>query len=207
MDSSKKYLGAENPEKRQSARLDTYRRISVKDLKSGLIHKVTMLNHSKTGMYFETDSFLQPGTRVYIGIENSSQLEFIDEFECKMVEIAWRKKLKKSLYNYGYGVKLFLPDKAIEQKCEKQRKAVDKRKHPRKPFSNSVLYVAANQILSGLSKNISASGIFIESKTRLKVGQTVVLYINFQNRKRVKIKCRVIRTDHQGFGAKFLKKL
>jgi Tfp pilus assembly protein PilZ len=207
MDPSKKHLGAENPEKRQSARLDTYRRISVKDLKSGLIHKVTMLNHSKTGMYFETDSFLQPGARIYLVIENSSQVESIDEFECKLAEIAWRKKLEKSLYNYGYGVKLFLPDKAIEQKCEKQRKGVDQRKHPRKPFSNSVLYVADSQIFEGLSKNISASGIFIETEKRLKVGQTLVLSINFKNGKSVKMKCKVIWTNHQGFGVKFLKKL
>jgi Tfp pilus assembly protein PilZ len=207
MDLSEQHLGAENPEKRQSARLDDYRPISVKDLNVGLIHKATMLNYSKTGMYFETDSFLKPGTEIYLGIENSSQVEFIDEFECKLAEITWRKKLKKSFYNFGYGVKFFDADKAVEPKCKNQREGVDHRKHPRKPFSNSVLHVADNQILKGLSKNISASGIFIESKTRLKVGQTVVLYINFQNRKRVKIKCRVIRTDHQGFGAKFLKKL
>lgn len=158
-------------------------------------------------MYFETDSFLQPGTKVYLGIDSSSQVEFIDEFECKLAEITWRKKLKKSFYNCGYGVKFFLPDKAIEPKHENQTRDIDHRKHPRKHFANSVLYVADNQILNGISKNISASGIFIESKTRLKVGQTVVLSINFKNKKRVKMKCKVIRTNHQRFGVKFLKKL
>lgn len=50
MDPSEQHLGAENPEKRQGARLDDYRHISVKDLKAGFIHKATMLNYSKTGM-------------------------------------------------------------------------------------------------------------------------------------------------------------
>ena len=63
---------AENHENRENVRLDEYRPISVKDLKAGIFHKVTMLNHSKTGMYFESDSILQPGAEIYLGIEDSS---------------------------------------------------------------------------------------------------------------------------------------
>jgi hypothetical protein len=61
-----KHLMTKGHEKRQSCRLDEYRPISVKDLKAGIFHKATMLNYSKNGLYFETDSFLQPGTEIYI---------------------------------------------------------------------------------------------------------------------------------------------
>jgi Tfp pilus assembly protein PilZ len=201
-----KHLMTKSHEKRQSCRLDEYRPISVKDLKAGIFHKATMLNYSKNGLYFETDSFLQPGTEIYIRFDNSSYVSFADEFECKLAEIIWRKKLKESFYNYGYGVKL-ATDNVKEQKHENQREKIGSRKHPRKPYSKSVLYAANSQILEGTSVNLSYSGIFIKSKNKLSVGQTVILSLPSKTEKRLKIRGEVVWSNHEGFGVKFLKKM
>jgi Tfp pilus assembly protein PilZ len=204
---NEKHLMTQNLENRKNARLDEYRPISVKDLKAGIFHKATMINYSKSGMYFETDSILQPGTEIYLGIENSSDASFVDEFECNLAEIIWRKKLKKSFYNYGYGIKFISTDNTKEQKCGNQRKEIDSRKHPRKAYSKSVLYAANNQILEGTSQNISFSGIFIKTKNKLCVGQTVILSLPSKTKKRLKIRGEVVRSNHEGFGVKFLKKM
>lgn len=196
----------ENHQKRKHARLDEYRPISVKDLKAGICHKATMLNYCKNGMYFESDSFLAPGAEIYLGIEDSSCASFVDEFECKLARIIWRKKLKKSFYNHGYGVKFISVDEINEPKCGKQNKSIDTRQHLRKQYTKSVLYAADNQIAEGRSKNISSSGIFLKTKDKLRVGQKIILSLPSKAKKGLKIWGEVVWSNHEGFGIKFLKK-
>ena len=98
------------------------------------------------------------------------------------------KKLKKSFYNYGYGIKFISADNTKEQKCGNQREEIESRKHPRKPYSKSVLYVANNQILEGMSQNISLSGIFLKTKDKLRVGQTIFLSLPSKTKKGLKIR-------------------
>lgn len=207
MAQNERNLDTQNQEKRNNVRLDEYRPISVKDLKSGISHKVTMLNHSKNGMYFETDSIMEPGTEIYLDIVNSPEVSFADEYACKRAEIIWRKKLKKSFYNYGYGVKFISADSTKEQKCGNQREKIDSRKHLRKPYSKSVIYAVDNQILEGTSQNLSLSGTFIKTKGKLRVGQTVILSLPSKDKKRLKIKGEVVWSNDEGFGLKFLKNL
>jgi hypothetical protein len=170
MAQTKKEVIAENYEKRENVRLDEYRPISVKDLNAGIFYKATMLNYSKNGIYFETDSILEPGAEIYLGIEDSSHASFVDEFECKLARIIWRKKLKKSFYNYGYGVKFISADNTNEHKCGNQKKDIDTRKHSRKQYTKSVLYAADNQILEGTSQNINFMLLITKFwKVRLKI--------------------------------------
>jgi len=187
--------------------MDESRSISVKDLKAGIFHKVTMLNYSKTGMYFESDSILEPGAEIYLGIENSSDVSFADEYEGRCAEIVRRKKLKKSFYNYGYGVKFISADNTIEQECGNQSEKIDSRKHQRKPYSKSVIFAVDNQILEGTSGNISLSGIFIKTKEKFEVGQIIILSLPSKTKKRLKIKGEVAWSNRDGFGVKFLKNL
>ena len=204
---NEEHLTTENQEKRDNVRLDEYRPISVKDLKAGIFHKVTMLNHSKNGMYFETDSILEPGAEIYLGIENASQVSFANEYEGKRAEIIWRKKLKKSFFNYGYGVKFISAENPKEQKSEHQREKIDSRKHLRKSYSKSVIFAVDNRILEGTAENISLSGIFIKTKDKFRVGQTIILSLPSKTKKRLKIKGEVAWSNDEGFGVKFLKNL
>jgi len=193
-------------ENRKNARSDEFRLISVKDMKAGVSHKATMLNFSKDGMYFEADSILQPGTEIYLGIENSSNALFADQFECQLAEIIWRKKLKRSFYNYGYGIKFISVDNTKEQKYKNQREGIDERKYPRKPSSKSVHYAANNQILKGTSENISFSGILIKTKNKLSIGQTIVLSLPSKTKKRLQIRGEVVWSNDEGCGVKFVRK-
>ena len=202
-----KKLIADNYERREKVRLDEYRPISVKELKAGICHKATMLNYNKNGMYFESDSLFAPGAEVYLGIEDSLHISFFDEFEFKHARIIWRKKLKKSFYNYGYGVKFISVDDTNEQKCGKQKEGIDTRKHSRKKYAKSVLYAVDNQIAEGRSKNISPSGIFLKTKDKLRVGQKIILSLPSKAKKGLKIRGEVVWSDHEGFGIKFLKKM
>lgn len=205
---------AQNQEKRHNARLDEHRKISVKDLKAGIFHKATMLNYSKNGMYFETDSIMEPGTEIYLGVEDSSDVALADEYECRRAEIMWRKKLKKSFFNYGYGIKFFSEDDKKEQKSANQNEKIDppsenadSRKQSRKPYSKSVVYAVNNQILEGTTQNISLSGIFIKANKKFRVGETVILSLPSKTKKRLKIKGEIAWSSDEGFGVKFIKNL
>ena len=203
---NEKQRATQNLENRKNARLDEFRPISVKDMKAGISHKATMLNYSKDGLYFETDSLLQPASRVYLGFENSPGALFADEFECKLAEIIWRKKLKRSFYAYGYGIKFIADDNPKEQKAENQREGIEERKYPRKPSAKSVHYAANNQILKGRSQNISFSGILIKTKNKLSVGQAVILSLPSSAKKRLQIRGEVVWSNYEGFGVKFVRK-
>ena len=207
MAQNEKHLKTQNQEKRNNVRLEEYRPISVKDLKAGIFHQVTMLNQSKSGMYFETDSILELGAEIYLGIENSPGVSFADEYEGKRAEIIWRKKLKKSFYNYGYGVKFISADNPKEQKCGNREAKTDSRRHRRKPYSKSVIFAVDNQILEGTSENLSISGTFIKSKKKFSIGQTIILSLPTRTKKRLKIKGEVVWSNQEGFGVKFLKNL
>jgi Tfp pilus assembly protein PilZ len=197
---------APDPENRKNARSDEFRPISVKDLKAGISHKATMLNSSKDGLYFETDSLLQEGTQIYLGIENSSNALFADEFECKLAEIIWRKKLKRSFYAYGYGIKFMAAAKPKEKKGENQREGIEERKYPRKPSSKSLHYAANRQILKGTSKNISFSGILIKTENKLSVGQTIILSLPSKKKNSLQLRGEVVWSSPEGFGVKFVRK-
>jgi hypothetical protein len=96
----------ENLENRDTARMDHISFLQVQDIESGKIHKARMFNYSKEGVYFESDSVLNPGTQIYIGIQDSPYASMPDVLEYHLAQIMWQKKLKDSFFRFGYGVKL-----------------------------------------------------------------------------------------------------
>jgi hypothetical protein len=203
---------AENLENRESARLDHVSSVQVQDIESGKIHKARMFNFSKEGVYFESDSVLNPGMQIYVGIQNSPFASLPDVLEYHRAEIMWRKKLKDSFFRFGYGVKLAsLSEKQDLKPAHKQDlnssdnpQARDLRKHTRRPYDKFTLFTTQNGIFEGSIKNISSSGVFIMSKSTLKVGQTLTLVLPFKNGKDVKVKGQIVWTNAEGFGIKFL---
>ena len=197
----------ENTEKRESVRLEEYQPISVENLKDGILHKAIMRNQSKTGLYFEYDSLLQPGARIYLATQVSSGASSANEFECNLAEIIWRNKLKKSFYTYGYGVQFISADKLQEKEGKNKKEVVDSRKHPRKPYVQPVLFAADDRILKGTTKNLSLSGIFLQSKNEFEVGQKIILSLPTRSKKRLKFSAEIIWTNDEGYGVKFVKKI
>ena len=194
----------ENLENRDSARIDHTSSLQVKDLQSGKIHKARMFNYSKEGVYFESDSVLNPGMQIYIGIQNSPYASLPDVLEYHRAEIMWRKKLKHSFFRFGYGVKLVSLSNKRDLELNDINKTKDLRKHPRRPYNKSTLLATQNEIFEGSIKNISSSGFFIKAKKALEVGQILTLALPFKNGKEVKVKGQIVWMNDEGFGVKFL---
>ena len=194
----------ENLENRDSARIDHTSSLQVKDLQSGKIHKTKMFNYSKEGVYFESDSVLNPGIQIYIGIQNSPYASLPDVLEYHRAEIMWRKKLMDSFFRFGYGVKLGSLSNKQDLKLNDTKKTKDLRKHPRRPYNQSTLFATQNGIFEGSIKNISSSGVFIMAKKAFEVGQILTLVLPFKNGKEVKVKGQIVWTNDEGFGIKFL---
>ena len=197
----------QNTEMRESARLDKFLPIAVEDLKTGTTHGAKMRNYSKTGMYFESDSILQLGAKIYVGPVDSSQISMADGFECRPAEIVWRNKLKKSFYNYGYGVQFISADTSRDKKQKNKIEKIDSRKHTRKSYVRSVLFAANEQIMKGSAKNLSLSGLFLQTKKDLEVGQKITLSLPTKSKKIIKLRAEVIWFNDEGCGIKFTKKI
>ena len=194
----------DNFENRNSTRINHTSSLEVKDLRSGNIHNAKMFNYSREGVYFESDSVLNPGTQIYIGIQDSPFASLPDVLEYHLAQIMWQKKLKDSFFRYGYGVKLTSFADKQDSKSKDIKRTKDSRKHPRRPYDQFTLFTSKDGILEGSIKNISSSGVFLTANSTLEVGQILTLVLPFKDGKDVKVKGEIVWANDDGFGVKFL---
>ena len=191
-------------EKRNTARVDYQCLVTVEDLQVGRIYRAKMLNYSENGLYFETDRLLQPGEAVFIGIEDSTLESLADTYKCYRAKIMWRKKLTTSSFYYGYGVKYTVDYNKRYMQINGEKDLRDIRRHARKTYSRPVFFISENRRYGGFTENISAAGAFIKTHERLGVGQVLILGIPLKKEKKAKIRGKVVWSNPQGFGVKFL---
>ena len=194
----------DNPENRKNARIRYKSPVTIENLKAGIIYQARMLNFSKFGLYFEADSLLGLGDEVFIGIEYSPYADSQDTYECVRAKIMWRRELPTSFFKYGYGVKYSIDYDKQKSRNGSLKIVEDQRKHVRMRYAKSIIFATRNKTLNGIAKDISPSGVFIETGHRLEVGQTVTLTIPLKNDRYAKIKSEIIWTGPEGFGVKFL---
>ena len=194
----------DNPENRNNARIQHKSPVTIENLKAGIIYQARMLNFSKYGLYFETDSLLRLGDEVFIGIEYSPYTDDRDTYECMRAKIMWRRELPTSFFKFGYGVKFSIDYDKQKSRNGNLKIVEDQRRHSRKRYARSIFFSTQNKTLSGITKDISPSGVFIETQHRLKVGQSVTLIVPLKTAKNAKIKGEVIWAGPEGFGVKFL---
>jgi Tfp pilus assembly protein PilZ len=194
----------DNPENRNNARIKYKSPVTIENLKAGIIYQARMLNFSKYGLYFEADSLLGLGDEVFIGIEYSPYADSQDTYECVRAKIMWRRELPTSFFKYGYGVKYSIDYDKQKLRNGSLKIVEDQRKHVRKRYSKHIIFSTQNKILSGITKDISPSGVFIETQDRLQVGQTVTLVVPLKNDRKAKIQSEIIWAGPDGFGVKFL---
>ena len=194
----------ENPENRDNARIKYKSPVTIENLKAGIIFQARMLDFSKHGLYFETDSLLRLGDEVFIGIEYSPYADSHDTYECLRAKIMWRRELSTSFFKYGYGVRYSIDYDKQKSRSGSLKIVEDQRKHTRKRYSKSIIFSTQNEILNGITKNISPSGVFIETHHRIEVGQIVSLVVPLRNAKNARIKGEVVWSGPAGFGVKFL---
>jgi Tfp pilus assembly protein PilZ len=198
---------AQNPEKRNTVRLNNNIPIHVKDLKAGMIFKAKMFNYCKNGFYFETDNVLGLGTEIYIGMQKLSTPHSSGIYELHRAIIIRCKKLVASFSNYGYGAIFIIPPKKSNIRENSLKDNKELRKHQRKAYSKPVSFATQDRIFEGLTKNVSPSGVYLESKENFEVGQIITLAMPFKNEKKFKIKGEVVWSDGRGFGIRFLGKV
>ena len=162
---------ADNPENRDNARIRYKSPVTIENLKAGIIYQARMLNFSKYGLYFETDSLLGLGDEVFIGIEYSPYADSHDTYECLRAKIMWRRELPTSFFKYGYGVKYSIDYDKQKSRSGSLKIVEDQRKHRSESVIPSrIIFSTQNEILNGITKNISPSGVFIETHHRIEDG-------------------------------------
>ena len=77
---------------------------------------------------------------------------------------------------------------------------MNKRINQRKPYSGHIFFVAKNGFNEGRLKDFSKSGLFINSKARLSVGEIITMALPFVSGKRIKCKGQIMRSTKDGFG-------
>ena len=191
--------------------------VSQENLDSGVFTYCTMYNYSKDGLYFESNTRLNPGEEIFIGIENSPYCPDPNVYECYHAIIRWRKQISDSNYKFGYGIKFYNPDARASSTAQKVCETGDlqpedvkpdkeQRKHTRYPYNKSINYFAQNKRFEGVIKNICRSGAFIQSGHRFAVGDKLSMVLPFVKKQDgAMVKGEVIWTDKQGFGVKFKK--
>jgi len=76
----------------------------------------------------------------------------------------------------------------------------DKRFNQRRAYSGRIFFVAKNGFNEGSLKDFSRSGLFINSKARLSVGEVITMALPFLRGKKVKCKGQIKRRTKEGFG-------
>ena len=77
----------------------------------------------------------------------------------------------------------------------------------RKGFARDISFSVQDREYKAICKDISSSGIFIQTDEVFSVGQTVILNIPFSDSSReLKVPAEIIRVSNNGIGLKFMKK-
>jgi len=196
-----------NHEVRNNTRFEHESPVTYKDLKTGTTYDAIMYNYSNDGLYFETDLILHTGDEIDIGIVNSPYSSSSGVYECYFAKIIRRSELAygSSRYFYGYGAKFM---RASDKESDDLRNGIFTRKHKRKTYSKYINFTTNNRFYMGIIRDISRTGIFIETKGTFSSAQTLMLAIPFSNKKKnVIVSGEVVRSNDEGFGVKFKSKV
>ena len=112
----------------------------------------------------------------------------------------WRKELKEdSHFFYGYGCQI--KQRKSPERSEPSR---EDRRHPRRPFNKPVRFAIEDRVSEGLASDISPSGVLVKSGRQPRAGQVVTLRIPDKTGKGLIVKGRVVWSNGDGFGLKFI---
>jgi Tfp pilus assembly protein PilZ len=178
-----------------------------------------IFNISRDGLYFESDQTLYEGEEIYIAHKNPAPTGINSE-NCTRVEIKWRQNLQNSAYQYGYGVKFREPDNPLVKSIDKNklirqniqenhaRYTNEPRAHLRELYRKEIVFIAKDTEYRGLITDISRGGAFIQTRTKMSLGQRIDLCIQGDKScKDVNIKGWVVRLSPNGVGVKFDRRL
>jgi hypothetical protein len=191
-------------EDRDDTRFDHISLLRVSDLSSGEVYEAKMLNYSNGGINFVSNSLLQKGAKIYICMQKSPYAQSSGVLEYYTGEIMWRKYLKRSFFDYSYGIQLISGSSNQDLDSNKARKEKVSKRHPRKSIFQNIRFDTDKGNFMGRTRNISASGVFIATEEKLKVGQSLKLKLPLKS-KIAEITGQIVWLNKEGFGIKFKK--
>ena len=192
-----------NSERRDKARWTEIVPIKITENIAGTEHEARMLNYSKNGIYFESDSLIEEGTEIYIAIQNAASDLDGSDYSCLSAKIAWRKDLKEDAFFYfGYGA-FFTSNKTEEIGNHDTKSGENKRKHIRESFKKAILLSNEGNVYKGETADISSTGIFIKSEKKFKPEDEIAFIIPGTKRRSVILRGKVVWSNRNGFGLKF----
>jgi hypothetical protein len=197
-----------NPERRAKARLAHVAPINIRDIRTGATYQARMFNYSDTGIYFESDSLINPGSAVFVGILRAPHEKNPSDYNCYRGVITWREKLPEDAhFYYGYGIKFAPGHPSVDQGATDREPEKNKRKHPRTPLKKPIRFSDEKRVFKGWTGDISPSGVFVNSNPGFRPGQMITLAIPDKDGKDVLVRGQVVWSDEKGFGVKFIKKI
>lgn len=187
-------------ERRAGGRVAFKSPVKIKNLKTGAFCNARMVNYCDSGLNFESDSILDVGTEIMLGIENSPYSKGFDAFDVYRAKILWRKPIHSTFYNYGYGARL---RSSRQDDSLPVNGKVDMRKYPRRNCRLSVCFFSLSQPHQGVVKNFCPNGLFIETRKSFSVGQTIEMTVTDRKTDKLKLLSgEIVRLDPAGVGVR-----
>ena len=192
-----------NPENRDKARFEHVTAVTLENSEIGVQRSGRMYNYSDSGLYIESDHLLEPETEIRLGIANSPFAAEPDVYETFRGFIKWRRKLKDSVFYYGYGIEIIGAERAGDND---EGPGAGFRQQARVDYSISIKYELDNQIYIGTTENVSTGGVFIKTRYPVAVGQTVKIDIPVKKKGKIKrLTGKVTWSNRNGFGVQFIR--
>ena len=195
----------DNFDDRGAKRISLTTPLQVTDLTSGDIFEAKMLDYSENGISFASDGFFEKDTPVFFGILYPPDYVTSRILEYYKGTVMWRKDLKQSPLSYEYGIQLASESSKQDSNVKDAKTTKESRNHPRRPFARPLRFGIEKDTYNGSAKNISASGVFIATNEKLKVGQLLQLNLPLKKGEMVGIVGQIVWINDEGFGLKFIK--
>jgi hypothetical protein len=195
----------DNFDDRGAKRISLTTPLQVTDLTSGDIFEAKMLDYSENGISFASDGFFEKDTPLFFGILYPPDYVTSRILEYYKGTVMWRKDSKQSPLSYEYGIQLVSESGRQDSNVKDAKTTKESRNHPRRPFARPLRFGIEKDTYNGSTKNISASGIFIATNEKLKVGQLLQLNLPLKKGEMVGIVGQIVWINDEGFGLKFRK--
>ena len=195
----------DNFDDRGAKRISLTTPLQVTDLTSGDIFEAKMLDYSENGISFASDGFFEKDTPLFFGILYPPDYVTSRILEYYKGTVMWRKDSKQSPLSYEYGIQLVSESSKQDSNVKDAKTTKESRNHPRRPFARPLRFGIEKDTYNGSAKNISASGVFIATNEKLKVGQLLQLNLPRKKGEMVGIVGQIVWINDEGFGLKFIK--
>lgn len=190
-------------EKRQHTRRKQNKLVTLESLQVGIDENARMVNCSDSGLSFESDQVLQPGSDIFIRITDDPD-DRTESYKCHHVKVIWGKRLINSPFDYGYGVEYVVPSKNQNSQNKDSGRIRELRKHPRRYCGKPVMIQLDNKSYKGTISDISRNGCFVENSQNLNLGQIFGLVIpGTKFSKNNSLKVEVVRLSPVGVAVKY----